>query len=112
MDGRSCPKRTDNRGLAGMSKEKRVEIAKKGSQASIQAREQKRTLAYMFKEAMTPEKNKTIVDSFLFVVTNGNARVSDRVKVLELILRLTGELPGGASKTEIEALGDIVLKID
>ena len=112
MDGRSCPKRTDNRGYAGMSLEKRTAISKKGGLASAAAKAERRTLAHMFREAMTPEKNKAIVDSFLFIVTNGTVKISDRIKVLDLILRITGDLQGNVTKTEIETLGDVILKID
>ena len=69
-------------------------------------------MANMFEEALTIDRRRSIAESLVFALSNGTVKISDRIRILELILRLTGELPGGTTKTEIEALGDVVLKIN
>lgn len=105
-------KRSANRGLAALSEDKKTEIQKAGNKKHSEECAKRRTMAKMFEEAMTLDKRRSIAQSLVFAAANGTVKIGDRIRILELILRLIGELPDGTTKTEIEALGDVVLKIN
>lgn len=111
-DGRKNPKSTALRGLASMDKKVKEEVLAKAHKATSEAAKKRRSMANMFEEALTIDRRRSIAESLVFALSNGTVKISDRIRILELILRLTGELPGGTTKTEIEALGDVVLKIN
>lgn len=100
------------KGLAALDPVTRAEIIDKGHKARKEQNEKRRTMAGMFEEALTLERRKNIAESLVSAVANGTVKICDRIRILELILRLTGELPGGTTSNEIKALGDIVLKIN
>ena len=72
----------------------RMEPSKRELVKQLQKEEMKEriSLKRAFEDGLTPEKRKQIADSFLFAVTNGTVKIGDRLKILELILKLTGEL--------------------
>lgn len=99
-------------GLANMSKEKKDEIIKKGHEARKEACAKRKRMSQMFENALTYDKRRNIAESLVFALGNGNVRIQDRIRILELILKLTGEIEGKTTKTEIDALGDVVLQIN
>lgn len=115
VDGRTQPKAVALRkaqGLAGMSPAKRKEIQKKATAAAAEAAKKRRALSTLIEEALTLDRRRSIAESLVATCCNGTVKIGDRLRILDLILRITGELPGGTTKTEIEALGDVILKID
>lgn len=91
----------------------RMEPSKRELVKQLQKEEMKEriSLKRAFEDGLTPEKRKAIADSFLFAVTNGTVKIADRLKILELILKLTGELQTSITKGEITA-ENITLIID
>ena len=91
----------------------RMEPSKRELVKQLQKEEMKEriSLKRAFEDGLTPEKRKAIAYSFLFAVTNGTVKIGDRLKILELILKLTGELQTSITKGEITA-ENITLIID
>lgn len=98
----------DPRNVLGRMEPSKRELVK---ELQRQATAERISLKRAFEDGLTPEKRKQIADSFLFAVTNGTVKIGDRLKILELILKLTGELQTSITKGEITA-ENITLIID
>lgn len=98
----------DPRNVLGRMEPNKRELVK---QLQKEEMKERISLKRAFEDGLTPEKRKAIADSFLFAVTNGTVKIADRLKILELILKLTGELQTSITKGEITA-ENITLIID
>lgn len=67
-------------------------LTSKGGKASVAAREKKYTFKDLMYTRLTNAKRKEIATYYINKLTDENVRLSERIKILELILKMTGEL--------------------
>lgn len=71
-------------------------LTSKGGKASVAAREKKYTFKDLMYTRLTNAKRKEIATYYINKLTDEKVRLSERIKILELILKMTGELDNKA----------------
>ena len=100
-------------GLSFCDPERQKEISAMGGKANAEAWKLRKSIGNLVSEAFTMERRKLLAESLVANCVNGDMKLNDRLKILDLLLRLMGELQGNApKKQEIEHLGNVTLKID
>lgn len=89
-----------------------VEKLKAASAKGNLAKKQRKTLKEIFQFYLTDEVQENIAQEFIGLLTNKDVRVSDKVKILEIILKTIGEYDASLTKGEFNDMKHIVLRIE
>lgn len=100
------------KGLQTRSVEERKAIARKGAETSVQNRQKRKAFKEAFDEAITDDIQKKIVAVFFDILFGSDSRNSDKLKAMELLLKILGEDGIALSKADIGAVDRIVLKFE
>lgn len=96
------------RKLFGEDPEETKALAKKAAAASVLARQKK----YTFKDVMNKKLSNPVRDKiakeFIDMLTDKEVRVSERIKILEMILKLTGELADQKTTVEVNEVDNMI----
>lgn len=87
--------------ISGMNKEERVKNAKAAQKKSVESREKKYSFKDILNQTLTNPIRKKIAKEYIDMVTDKEIKVSERIKILELILKLMGELENNKASVEV-----------
>jgi hypothetical protein len=74
---------------------------KKRAELSVEARKKKTPLADLINLRFNDKERKKVVDAYIGYLTDNTIRIADRIKILELILKVTGELDNPKAMLEL-----------
>lgn len=94
--------------IAKKSKEERVELAKAAQKKSVEAREKKYTFRDILNQTLTNNVRKNIAKEYIEMITDKNVKVTERIKILELILKLIGELENNKTSVEFNEENSVI----
>lgn len=79
---------------------------------SVAAKQKKTPLSKLIDMRFSDKKRKEVVDAYIGYLTDDTIRISDRIKILELILKVTGEIEHSKAFVEVnDAENKIKLEI-
>lgn len=84
-----------------MTDEEFVLAQKKRAELSVEARKKKTPLADLINLRFNDKERKKVVDAYIGYLTDNTIRIADRIKILELILKVTGELDNPKAMLEL-----------
>lgn len=84
-----------------MTEEEFVLAQKKRAELSVEARKKKTPLADLISLRFNDKERKKVVDAYIGYLTDNTIRIADRIKILELILKVTGELDNPRAMLEL-----------
>lgn len=84
------------------------ELSEKGNLA----KKQRKTLREIFKYYLDDVTQEHIAQYFVGLLTEDGVRVSDKIKIVEVILKCIGEYDSTLTKAEFTDMKHIVLKIE
>lgn len=94
--------------LFGEDPEETKALAKKASAASVLARQKKYTFKDIMNKKLTNPVRDKIAKEFIGMLTDKDVRVSERIKILEMILKLTGELTDQKTTVEVNEVDNMI----
>lgn len=96
------------RKLFGEDPEETKALAKKAAAASVLARQTKYTFKDIMNKKLTNPVRDKIAKEFIDMLTDKDVRVSERIKVLEMILKLTGDLTDQKTTVEVNEVDNMI----
>ena len=96
------------RKLFGEDPEETKALAKKAAAASVLARQTKYTFKDIMNKKLTNPVRDKIAKEFIDMLTDKDVRVSERIKILEMILKLTGELTDQKTTVEVNEVDNMI----
>lgn len=94
--------------LFGEDPEETKALAKKAAAASVLARQKKYTFKDIMNKKLTNPVRDKIAKEFIDMLTDKDVRVSERIKILEMILKLTGELSDQKTTVEVNEVDNMI----
>lgn len=94
--------------LFGEDPEETKALAKKAAAASVLARQKKYTFKDIMNKKLTNPVRDKIAKEFIDMLTDKDVRVSERIKILEMILKLTGELTDQKTTVEVNEVDNMI----
>lgn len=98
----------NGRKLFGEDPEETKALAKKAAAASVLARQTKYTFKDIMNKKLTNPVRDKIAKEFIDMLTDKDVRVSERIKILEMILKLTGELTDQKTTVEVNEVDNMI----
>lgn len=104
------PKKTSLKSnlVGGKTKKELSDLGKKANKASQLAREQKTPIRDILNQTLTNPVRRKIAKEYVEILTDKEVKVSERIKLLELILKLMGELENNKATLEVNEVDNTI----